>query len=484
MSLSRKLLTITLSLTLFGIIACGGGDPAPAPATSAPVTSAPATSAPAPPAIPTATAKPVPTPTSEPVPEHTAEAKPDPTATPKPTAVPATATPVPPTATPAPTPTPLPYAGLAVTCEDKTTHTYCISPDLATPPDGKPTDPWGTKLDYSPEIFCGSDVSDRICLWYAKSVVATFQEYGLYAPTEYWVVGGDVEANNVGLAGVYCDRRVARDQAWGKDKAQCLAEENDPNGHRMDYYRRLSYGVINEGKNGNSASLSGDAPAGYMKYYSSVSPGFYLLDQGVTIGPGTKYGGISGEIDQKIVFHEGYHSFQGAHIATMDDYNTPENERSDMRGPTWFNEGSAEWMGYVGMFSALENRKLDLVNTELGIDSKFSFQHEMWVKMTQGKQNMKENCPGQGIKDLSYSNGCYSQGNHVAYELGAWAVAYLHDKKGSDFSTEFYGQLDELGFEGAFVATFGISSEEFYVEFDEFLELTWSKQKAILPDYN
>ena len=386
---------------------------------------------------------------------------------------------------PKPEPEPLaPYAGLAVTCEDKTTHTYCISPDLATPPDGKPTDPWGTKLDYSPEIFCGSDVSDRICLWYAKSVVATFQEYGLYAPTEYWVVGGDVEANNVGLAGVYCDRRVARDQAWGKDKAQCLAEENDPNGHRMDYYRRLSYGVINEGKNGNSASLSGDAPAGYMKYYSSVSPGFYLLDQGVTIGPGTKYGGISGEIDQKIVFHEGYHSFQGAHIATMDDYNTPENERSDMRGPTWFNEGSAEWMGYVGMFSALENRKLDLVNTELGIDSKFSFQHEMWVKMTQGKQNMKENCPGQGIKDLSYSNGCYSQGNHVAYELGAWAVAYLHDKKGSDFSTEFYGQLDELGFEGAFVATFGISSEEFYVEFDEFLELTWSKQKAILPDYN
>ena len=466
-------LILGLVVTIVGI-ACGGGDSAPGPdpvATKAPV----ATAVPKPTKAPVATAVPEPTPvppTATPVP---------PTATP----IPPTATPVPPTATPIPpTPTPLPFAGLAVTCEDKTTYTYCISPDLATPPDGKPTDPWGTKLDYSPEIFCGSDVSDRVCLWYAKSVVATFQEYGLYAPTEYWVVGGDVEANNVGLAGVYCDRRVARDQAWGKDKAQCLAEENDPNGHRMDYYRRLSYGVINEGKNGNSASLSGDAPAGYMKYYSSVSPGFYLLDQGVTIGPGTKYGGISGEIDQKIVFHEGYHSFQGAHIATMDDYNTPENERSDMRGPTWFNEGSAEWMGYVGMFSALDNRKLDLVNTELGIDSKFSFQHEMWVKMTQGKQNMKENCPGQGIKDLSYSNGCYSQGNHVAYSLGAWAVAYLHDKKGSDFGSEFYGQLDELGFEGAFVATFGISSEEFYVEFDEFLELTWSKQKAILPDYN
>ena len=118
------------------------------------------------------------------------------------------------------------------------------------------------------------------------------------------------------------------------------------------------------------------------------------------------------------------------------------------------------------------------------MDSKFSFEREMRVKMDEGTKNMEQNCPGQGIKDLSYSNACYSNGNPVVYSLGAWAVAYLHDKKGSDFSTEFYGQLDELGFEGAFAATFGISSEEFYVEFDEFLELTWSKQKAILPDYN
>ena len=385
---------------------------------------------------------------------------------------------------PKPEPEPLaPYAGLAVTCEDKTTHTYCISPDLATPPDGKPTDPWGTKLDYSPEIFCSSDVSDRTCLWYAKSVVATFQEYGLYAPTEYWVVGGDVEATQVGLAGVYCDRRVARDQVWGKNQEQCLADENDPNGYKMEFYRKLSYGVINEGNNGNSAALSGDAPNGYMKYYASVSPGFHFLDVGIPIGPGTRHGGISGEVDQKIVFHEGYHSFQGGHILTMDDYSTPEDERSALRGPTWWNEGSAEWMAYVGMFSALENRKLDLVTTELGIDSKFSFEKEMSEKMRQGKLNMERNCPGQGIKDLSYSNACYSMGNPVVYELGAWAVAYLHDKKGSAFSAEFYAQLEELGWEGAFVATFGISSEDFYVEFDEFLKLPLSEQMAILPDY-
>ena len=137
MSLPRKLLTITLSLTLFGMVACGGGDPAPAPATSAPATSAPATSAPAPTAVPTATAKPIadpteapePTavpatstpapaattvPTAAPTPAPTTKPVPTPTEAPKPTPVPPTATPVPPTATPMPTATPisLPDSGL------------------------------------------------------------------------------------------------------------------------------------------------------------------------------------------------------------------------------------------------------------------------------------------------------------------------------------------------------------------------------------
>jgi hypothetical protein len=294
------------------------------------------------------------------------------------------------------------------------------------------------------------------------------------------VVGGDTEANQVGLAGVYCDRRVAREQSWGRDHAECVALQTDPNGYKMEFYRQLSEGTINDRNIRNSAALSGDPQAGYMMYYTSVSPGFHLLDQNIPIGPGTgQFNGVSGEIDQKIIFHEGYHSFQQAHILTM-----VREERDAKIGPTWWNEGAAEWMAYVGMFSALEKRNLDLVTTDLGLKSSFSFQRAMSNKMNQGKANMARHCSGQGIKDLTYANQCFSQGNAVYYSLGAWAVAYLHDKKGSDFSTEFYGQLEALGWEGAFVATFGISSEEFYVEFDEFLKLSWSEQKAILPDYN
>ena len=192
---SRFLILATLGVTLFGLVSCSSDSSAPA-----------STQSESPTAAPTATSVP---PTATPVPP-TATSVP-PTATP----VPPTATPVPPT--PTPTPTPVPYAGLSVTCEDKTTHIYCISPDLAAPPENPDT--WGTLVDYSPEVFCASDVSTQICNWVALSVVAAFQEWGQSAAVEYWVVGSDAEANATTLPQVYCDRRVARGH---NDMTSCL----------------------------------------------------------------------------------------------------------------------------------------------------------------------------------------------------------------------------------------------------------------------
>ena len=42
--------------------------------------------------------------------------------------------------------------------------------------------------------------------------------------------------------------------------------------------------------------------------------------------------------------------------------------------------------------------------------------------------------------------------------------------------------LNELGFEGAFQATYGITLEQFNSEFTEFLELPIEEQLEILPD--
>ena len=102
--------------------------------------------------------------------------------------------------------------------------------------------------------------------------------------------------------------------------------------------------------------------------------------------------------------------------------------------------------------------------------------------MEQGIRAMENACPGQTIKDLSYSNQCSYQSNAVFYSLGMWAVAYLWDDYGrKDFTQEFYGQLEEKGWEEAFAATFGMSSEEFYVKWEEFLLKPGPEQLEILP---
>ena len=46
----------------------------------------------------------------------------------------------------------------------------------------------------------------------------------------------------------------------------------------------------------------------------------------------------------------------------------------------------------------------------------------------------------------------------------------------------FYPNLNSLGFEDAFNLTFGYSTEEFYEEFDSFLELPIEQQLEIIRD--
>ena len=63
-------------------------------------------------------------------------------------------------------------------------------------------------------------------------------------------------------------------------------------------------------------------------------------------------------------------------------------------------------------------------------------------------------------------------------------MAYLTNKVNNQnvLLDTFYPNLKELGFEGAFNLTFGYTSEEFYEEFDTFLQLPIEEQLEIIPD--
>ena len=102
-------------------------------------------------------------------------------------------------------------------------------------------------------------------------------------------------------------------------------------------------------------------------------------------------------------------------------------------------------------------------------------------RMKNGKNTIKNNCPGAKLGDITYGSDCEA----AAYDLGAWAVGYLLNKVGQTALLDtFYPSLNELGWEGAFQKTFGMSSEDFYAEFNLFLEEPLADQLAILPKYD
>jgi len=71
---------------------------------------------------------------------------------------------------------------------------------------------------------------------------------------------------------------------------------------------------------------------------------------------------------------------------------------------------------------------------------------------------------------------------NVGYHCGAWAHAYLSKEVGTDVLLgSFYKNLNDLGWEAAFIGSYGKTSEAFIVEFDNFLKLPIADQLQILP---
>lgn len=98
--------------------------------------------------------------------------------------------------------------------------------------------------------------------------------------------------------------------------------------------------------------------------------------------------------------------------------------------------------------------------------------------MIGGKDNLTTNCPNLSFHEISYADPC----SHAAYELGAWAIAYLqHLASTETLMDTFYPMLDDLGWDGAFTAAFERTPEAFYEEFGVFLQQSLEEQLAILP---
>ena len=116
-----------------------------------------------------------------------------------------------------------------------------------------------------------------------------------------------------------------------------------------------------------------------------------------------------------------------------------------------------------------------------------SFEQEMAFALEQ-TQDLRDLVPDLTIRDLadsrervgSYCGLCFGV---MQYATGQWATAWLVNQSSlDDFFFTFYPNVYELGVDGAFEKAFGLTMEEFYVEFEEFLELPAEQQMAILPN--
>jgi hypothetical protein len=91
-----------------------------------------------------------------------------------------------------------------------------------------------------------------------------------------------------------------------------------------------------------------------------------------------------------------------------------------------------------------------------------------------------DSCPNFNIWEVNYS----TRETCSPYRLGAWGVAYLLDKVNDQdaFWKSLWPNINEMGWDGAFEFTFGVTMDQFNQEFLEFLELPIEQQLEIIPD--
>lgn len=302
------------------------------------------------------------------------------------------------------------------------------------------------------EVFTAADVSEKTKQAVVDTLAAASDIWGSSGRLEYWVLGTDRDAA-LQLGIKFCERRVARGQMTRRD---CLAD-NDNRDHGFLMYQEIGAKALATGMPSGSAGHNGGAEWGFHRMTSSLPLGF----AGVL--------NIAGEDEQVTIFHEYWHSLQNSFIQTKDH-----RTRQELMGPVWFVEGSAVAMAEFTTAKLRDTGKLPSWNNASYHWPTLERRMTDKMKLIQSK---RKTCPT--ALPNSYDDDC----RQLAYEGGAWAIAYLMKRKGRDVLLKsFHPKVESLGWEAAFEKTFGQSSREFKAEFETFLDLDIDEQVKVLKD--
>ena len=328
-----------------------------------------------------------------------------------------------------------------------------IRENLKIAPTTNPVSTWGELSKTAPQYFYASDVPPLARERIEETLVVARTIWGNYGPLEVWVTGQKTMPS-VDFISSYCNRRS---QLYQEDKFKCLNE------NRNGWFEYARSRVANTTKP-SKYSILGRTVVDDAVY------DFHHIDLAEPLGFANVYPRKIG-IDQVLVFHEFFHVVNNAHISNGPAKNGDENPRNAMLGPTWFMEGSAEFMSLRTVSELRASGDLPLYG---GLLTSFDFKAEMSENMDNALKELAEN------PDLELTNATNFDGALV-YNLGSWAIAYLLHKTGPNaLMDKFFPNLNRLGWYENFKQTFGMTPLHFLEEFDKFTYLDRAMQMQIL----
>lgn len=332
-----------------------------------------------------------------------------------------------------------------VIASQPTTTTSTVAPPVEPPK-------WGAPTDQRPLYFYASDIPqisrDRV----EETLLKATQYWPNYGPLEVWVTGIKTMPI-VDMINQYCARRVELKQL---DKFKCLDKYRN---YPFEEFRKISAIDPKPDKDSIQGELTDTAKYGFHQITLSDPVGFTNSSPQFVAH------------DQQVVFHEYFHVVQRSAVpSTTDLFNDP-LLRQKFFGPSWFSEGSAEYMSLRAVDELRIRSELPLYG---GAMSDFSLHDIMVEKMKDAKASLRRN-PRFKLKDAIFMNDL------SPYSIGTWAIAYLVHKTNPNILLEtFYPNIAQLGWTKTFKMAFGMSPDQFQTEFMKFMRLATDEQTKIL----
>jgi len=307
---------------------------------------------------------------------------------------------------------------------------------------------WGQEVDFDFDLHFANSIDNEV-IENTKTVLSYLTKYfPRYGPVEIWFAGNNESVDD--FATKYAEHRKARNQFFWGDYEQILQRAKN-------YFSELS--------NSTNAGIYGDRDNGF--HLMLVAPRLIECE--------------NKDFDCFVftAFHEYTHIVQGSNNSALRyDLETAPNGEDYQKnsGPVFFKEGSAQYYGeYIP-------RKLNYDGKANILSAQSSSLRQRMEHYMNGIQSsiIASSCNNLSIWDINYD----SSSTCNPYYFGLWGTAYLLNKVNDQdaFWKTLWPNVDQMGWDGAFEYTFGISMDEFYEEFWEFLELPIEQQLEIIPD--